>query len=201
MRTKNYLKNILYFIALLVTVLLFGCSNGNVRPLEELATPKEKSTSYIVKAGDVLMVQVWGEPKLSGEVIVRQDGYFSNPLVNDIPAEGLTLTEVGEELSERLKEYIPGASAKVALSQSAPTVYYLSGQFLKPGEYRTDKIITLLQGIATGGGFAPFADESNIILIRKHQGEERRYKFDYGKLVEGKQPNPDLKTGDIISIR
>jgi polysaccharide biosynthesis/export protein len=200
MRNNNF-KHSLYFILLSFSALLNGCSNGNIRPLEELASPKEKSSSYIVKPGDVLMVQVWGEPKLSGEVIVRQDGYFSNPLVNDIPAEGLTLTQVGEELSERLKEYIPGASANVALSQSAPTVYYLSGQFQKPGEYRTDKIITLLQAIATGGGFEPFADESNIILIRKHQGEERRYQFNYSKLVDGNQPNPDLKTGDVISIR
>jgi polysaccharide biosynthesis/export protein len=188
-------------ITIFTLLFMFACSGAELRPLDELAEQNEKTASYIVKPGDILMVQVWGEPKLSGEVVVRQDGYFSNPLVNDIPAEGLTLQEIGQDLSERLQEYIPGASANIALSQSAPTVYYLSGQFMKPGEYRTDKNITLLQGIATGGGFAPFADESNIILIRKHQGEERRYRFDYEKLVNGRQPNPDLKSGDVISIR
>ena len=89
----------------------------------------------------------------------------------------------------------------ISLTQSAPIVYYLSGQFLKPGEYRTDKQITLLQAIATGGGFAPFADESNIMLVRRAEDGERRYRFDYGSLVSGDEPNPTLKTGDVVSIR
>lgn len=196
------IKKLLLKISLSLTAIsLVACSGAEIRPLEELMSTKDKSTSYIIKSGDILTVQVWGEPKLSGEVTVRQDGFFSNPLVNDVPAEGLTLTEAGEELSNRLQEYVTGASVNIALLQSAPTVYYLSGQFLKAGEYRTDKNITLLQAIATGGGFAPFADESNIVLIRKHQGAERRYRFDYGRVVDGRQPNPELKAGDIISIR
>ena len=72
---------------------------------------------------------------------------------------------------------------------------------MKSGEYRTDKRVTLLQAIATGGGFAPFADESNIMLIRKSTNGEKRYQFDYSELVQGEQPNPILRSGDIISIR
>lgn len=192
------------FITSLILILLsafVACGGADIRPHEELNLSSKKTTNYVVKTGDILAVQVWGEPKLSGEVVVRQDGYFSNPLVNDVPAEGLTLQEISEELSNLLQEFVPGATANVALVQSAPTVYYLSGQFLKPGEYRTDKNISLLQAIATGGGFAPFADESSIMLIRRFQGTEKRFSFDYQKLVNGKQTNPDLITGDVISIR
>ncbi|HMO16616.1 MAG TPA: polysaccharide biosynthesis/export family protein [Oligoflexia bacterium] len=180
---------------------ILGCFGGNTSPLEELVQRKDANAAYIVKAGDILMVQVWGEPRISGEVIVRQDGRFSNPLVSDIPAEGKTLTQIASDLADRLQEFIPAASVNISLTQSAPIVYYLSGQFLKPGEYRTDKQITLLQAIATGGGFAPFADESNIILVRKGESGEKRYRFDYGRLVNGDQPNPDLRSGDVISIR
>ncbi len=198
----SIVKHTFLYTLLLSTLGFMACGGARLRPLDELHEQAEKKvTNYIVKPGDILMVQVWGEPKLSGEAVVRQDGFFSNPLVDDVPAEGFTLQEIGQELSNLLQEYVPGASANVALSQSAPTVYYLSGQFLKPGEYRTDKNITLLQAIATGGGFAPFADESSIMLIRKYQGEERRYRFDYERLVNGREPNPDLKSGDVIAIR
>jgi polysaccharide export outer membrane protein len=188
---------LLFALATLVT----SCSTGDISPLEELQVTQDKSAAYVVKSADILMVQVWGEPKISGEVVVRQDGRFSNPLVDDVEAEGLTLPTIAKNLSESLKEFIPSASVNISLIQSAPIVYYLSGQFLKPGEYRTDKQITMLQAIATGGGFAPFADESNIMLIRKSQGIEKRYQFDYGRLVEGSEPNPELRSGDVISIR
>ena len=186
---------------LILILTLLACSQTNISPLSDLKVTKDKSAPYEVSAGGILNVQVWGEPKISGEVVVREDGRFSNPLVNDVPAEGLTLTQIGEELAEKLKEYIPSANVNVSLLQSSPTVYYLSGSFAKSGEYRTDKRITVLQAIATGGGFAPFADESSIFLIRKGAKGEKRYEFDYGSLVDGSQPNPELRSGDIISIR
>lgn len=185
----------------LVSLFLTSCSNSNISPLSELKSAVDKNAPYVVRAGDVINVQVWGEPRISGEVSVREDGRFSNPLVNDIPAEDLTLDQVASEVTERIKEFIPSATVNVTLIQSAPIVYYLSGSFMKAGEYRTDKRVTLLQAIATGGGFAPFADESNIMLIRRSLSGEKRYEFDYGKVVQGSQPNPELKSGDIISIR
>ena len=185
----------------LVILFLASCSNSNISPLSELKSAVDKNAPYVVRAGDVINVQVWGEPRISGEVSVREDGRFSNPLVNDIPAEDLTLDQVASEVTERIKEFIPSATVNVTLIQSAPIVYYLSGSFMKAGEYRTDKRVTLLQAIATGGGFAPFADESNIMLIRRSLSGEKRYEFDYGKVVQGSQPNPELKSGDIISIR
>jgi polysaccharide export outer membrane protein len=184
-----------------VFLLLVSCSTGNLSPIAELKSNKSDNAPYRVSYGDVLNVQVWGEPKISGEVIVRQDGRFSNPLVNDVEAEGKTLTEIGDNLAEKLKDFIPSASVNVSLTQPSAIVYYLSGSFMKAGEYRTDKRVTLLQAIATGGGFAPFADESNIFLIRKGPNGEKRYQFDYSSVVDGSEPNPDLKSGDIISIR
>lgn len=188
-------------IAFVLSLLLIACGASNLSPLDDFASAKNKNAPYVVAAGDIINVQVWGEPKISGEVPVREDGRFSNPLVNDVQAEGLSLDQVAAELTGRLKEFIPSATVKVTLVQAAPTVYYLSGAFMKSGEYRTDKRVTILQAIATGGGFAPFADESSIILIRRSANGEKRYEFDYGELVQGKQPNPDLKSGDIISVR
>lgn len=189
--------NVLIFTFLIVFT---SCSDGNIRPLEELKIDETKPKSYLVKSGDVLMIQVWGEPRLSGEVVVRQDGRFSLPLVQDVPAEGLTLPKITENLTEKLKEFIPAATVDISLNQSSAIVYYLSGSFFKAGEYRTDKQVTLLQAIATGGGFAPFSDKSNIMLIRRVMGVERRYKLDYDDIVDGSQPNPQLQTGDVISV-
>lgn len=180
---------------------LSSCANENIRPISELSAASEVAGDYIAKPGDSLMVNVWGEPKLSGEVVVREDGKFTLPLIDDVQAEGKTLKQIAQEATNKLKEFVPGASMTISVAQSAPIRYFLSGQFLKPGEYRSDANITFLQAIATGGGFVPFADESSIILIRRGSQGEIRYSLDYNRVVEGKDPNPRLKNGDVIAIK
>ena len=191
---------LMFVIAL--TVVFTACGGSNLSPLDELsASTPDSGDVYRVQTGDILDIQVWGEPRLSGEVLVREDGKFTLPLVDEVIAEGKTAKEIRAEMTSKLKEFIPAASVSVAVSHTAPTRYFLSGQFLKPGEYRSDKKITFLQAVATGGGFAPFADDSSIILIRRSPQGEMRYELDYTRVVEGKEPNPVLRTGDIIAVK
>lgn len=190
-----------WFVSALCLLLALSCTNENIRPTDELKGSPEAAGEYVAKPGDVLMVNVWGEPRLSGEVYVREDGRFTLPLIDDVPAEGKTLKQIAQEATARLKDFVPTASLTVSVVQSAPIRYYLSGQFGKPGEYRSDAAISFLQAIATGGGFAPFADESSIVLIRRGAQGEMRYELDYNRVVEGKEPNPVLKNGDIIAVK
>lgn len=188
-----------------LAIVVAGCTPGNLRPIDELSPNGSAATEYRVSRGDSLSVQVWGEPRLSGDVVVRDDGSLTMPLINDVPAEGKTLKELSTEVTNKLTAFVPAASVSISVVNTAPVRYYLSGSFNKPGEYRSDKKITLLQAVATGGGFAPFADESSIMLIRKAaagtNGAELRYRLDYNRVISGKEPNPELKDGDILAIQ
>jgi polysaccharide export outer membrane protein len=177
----------------------FGSPDG--RPLSELSSSLSNEQSYKISAGDTLNIDVWGETRLSGEQFVRQDGHVSMPLAGEVKVEGLNTAEAAADITEKLAVFIPTASVNVSVARTAAIRFYLTGTFAKPGEYRSDSKITLLQAIATGGGFAPFANESNVILIRSEGGQERRYKLDYGKVIAGQEPNPELKNGDVISVR
>lgn len=197
---KSRILLVIFCLSGLTSCGLFGGSN--LSPLDELKPEAETSSEYTIQAGDVLDVQVWGETRLSGEVFVRDDGKLTMRLINDVTAEGRTAKDLGEEIKTRLSEFIPAASVTVSVIHTAPVRYYLSGKFMKPGEYRSDKRITFLQAVATGGGFIPFADESNIMLIRKGPEQiDLRYELDYNRVVEGKEPNPTLKNGDVIAIK
>lgn len=178
-----------------------GCGPANLRPLDELRRTDDKGAQYLIQAGDTLIVNVWGEPRLSGPVVVREDGRFTMALVEDVQADGKSVKQLTDEVQTKLTKFIPAASVSISVNQTAPTLYYLSGQFLKPGEFRSDRKITLLQAVATGGGFAPFADESELILIRKAATGDLRYRFDYNRVVDGREPNPELKNGDVISVK
>jgi polysaccharide export outer membrane protein len=183
-----------------VLLLIAGCFRPQGRPLAELQRGDAQDKAYFVRPGDILNVDVYGEPGLSGEKIVREDGQLSMKFAGDIKVEGMTLEQTGKSLEKELSKFMPGATVSVALSRSAPIKYYLSGKFQKAGEYRSDGRITFLQAIATGGNFQPFADESNITLIRRSGNEEIRYVLDYNNVVAGREPNPELRDGDIISV-
>lgn len=187
---------------LCVLLLLVGCSfGGSSRPLEELTADGDAAQTYRINAGDTLDIQVWGEPRLSGERLVREDGILTMPLINDVQASGLTAVELAAQIGSKLDAFVPTASVVVSVTKPAPVRYFLSGSFQHPGEYRSEGQITLLQAIAKGGGFGPFADESSIVLIRETTEGQMRYKFDYNRVLDGREPNPPLKPGDTLAVK
>lgn len=61
---------------------------------------------YRIGISDGLDISVWKVPDLSAKVIVRPDGKISYPLIGDIQAYGRTLTELDDELTEKLSKYV-----------------------------------------------------------------------------------------------
>jgi polysaccharide export outer membrane protein len=64
------------------------------------------SDEYVIGPGDQLSVFVYDSPQLGAEVPVRPDGRISTPLIQTIVAAGKTPTELGREMTEKLKEYV-----------------------------------------------------------------------------------------------
>ncbi len=183
-----------------IIIFLTSCGATNIRPNDELIEDSLAENEYYIKVGDLLRINVWGEPKLSGEVVVRSDGKITVALADDVQAQGKTLIQLKDDVESKLNEFIPGVSVSPSMVQSAPIRYFLAGQFLRPGEFRSEQGISLLQAVAKAGGFAPFANESAIILIRKNAAQELRYELNYNRVVNGKEPNPQLRDGDFISV-
>jgi len=198
--------NKLFFciIASLLTLSLSSCHlmSNKGSPLRDLAARSKELEHYRVRGGDTLDIQVWGEPSVSGIVNVRHDGRFTLALVGEIFAAGKGLDQLAHEVETSLSEFIQSASVIISVRERAPLAYYLSGSFQNPGEFRSDKNIKLLQAVATGGGFAPFANESKITIIRPHLdgSGDARYYLNYNKVVNGTQPNPILQDGDTITV-
>lgn len=188
-------------VAVSLLTLLIGCIGGvSSRPLDELESATGKAPDYRIRSGDTLNIQVWGEPEVSGEVFVRDDGKVSVKLIKEVHAQGLTIDEFTRQITEDLKRFIPAASVVVSVVQSAPVKYFLLGAFQRPGEHRSEGSVTFLQAIATGGGFAPFANPGRVTLIRKSPEGEKRYVLDYNDVIAGKEPNPQLQSGDVLAV-
>lgn len=129
------------------------------------ATRAERK-EYIIDEEDVLGISVWEWGDLTTDAIVRPDGKISFPLVGDVQAEGLTLTELDEELTVRLKEYIMSPEVSVVIRKFGGKKVIILGEVSNPGVYRATGKHTMMEVIALAGGFTDHAFSSSVILIR-----------------------------------
>jgi len=157
---------------------------------------------YQIAAEDVLDVSVWREPELTKQVVVRPDGGISLPLAGSVNAMGLTTSELEEAIRTKLAAYIPDAVVTVSIVQLRGLRVYVTGQVRRPGQFEVGRYIDVLQAITLAGGFTPFADVSNIQILRRQAGKEERFEFNYKQVERGKNldQNIQLTTDDVVVV-
>jgi polysaccharide export outer membrane protein len=94
---------------------------------------------YVIGAGDVLNINVWKEPSLSGTVKVRPDGFVTLPLVNEIQVVGMTTTQLRKVLEGKYKEFTVDPFVTVRLEAIASSEVFLVGQVSRPGRFTKRK--------------------------------------------------------------
>ena len=157
---------------------------------------------YRIAAEDVLDISVWREADLQRQVIVRPDGGISMPLVGDIKAAGRTVAELEADLEKELSTYIPDAVVTVSVVQLRGLRIYVTGQVRRPGQFEVGRYIDVLQAITLAGGFTPFAKTGDVQIIRREDGKETVYEFNYKQVERGKNlhQNIRLQTDDVVLV-
>ena len=160
----------------------------------------EDPSAYKIGVEDELQISVWHEAELSMPVQVRSDGMITLPLINDVPAAGLTTTELKASLTEKLGAYVNEPQVTVIVKAIKSRKVFLVGQVAKPGTYVLIGKKTALQVILEAGGPGPFAKTGSIVIVRTIDGQQTRLKFNYKKAASGKGEDIDLIPGDMIVV-
>jgi polysaccharide export outer membrane protein len=169
----------------------------------EAPTDQGTSADYRIGPEDVLEVLVWRNDALSKVVTVRPDGKISLPLIGEVEAAGLTTVELNDQITEKVKEYykeVPTVS--VIVQRATNSIVHILGEVQRPGDQTLRNGTTLLQAIASAGGFTPFASTNNILVIRGSNNNTATFKIRYKDIISGKKPDDNmiLKPGDIIMV-
>ncbi|HPL62294.1 MAG TPA: polysaccharide biosynthesis/export family protein [Syntrophales bacterium] len=187
-------------------VLLAACAAapgyGGTPAAESGSDVYDPSVSYVIGPEDVLFVHVWKEEDVSRTVTVRSDGKISLPIIDEVQAAGKTPVQLKEDLIRKFRGYIGNPSVAVIVNEANSFRVFVSGQVRNPGMYRLRSDTTLLQMIPAAGGFTDWADQKNIVLIRKEKDRDRRIEINFKKIVEGerKQSEIRLRPGDTIIV-
>ena len=181
------------------SLMLASCA-GNIPSVKTLEKHQQTerltgitNNSYLIGPGDILAINIWKEPELSKQVVVRLDGKISLPLVNDVKAAGLNCVELRERLIKSYKKYVEVPEVSVTVVESHSKKIYVLGKVNKPGEYILQKDMTVVQALSLAGGLGEWADRSDIRLIREINGTEKTFRVDYDAIVSGKDLSQNVK--------
>lgn len=166
------------------------------------AVPVVNPDEYMVGEADLLLVSVWKEPELSRTVVVRPDGKISLPLVNELKVSGMTVSQIQDLLTGRLRAYIVDPQVNVTVSDVRSKNAFITGEVARPGAYPLLMPTTVLQLIAKAGGLSPFANRSGIFILREVNAKPVRLPFPYKEVIKGKREdlNIELRPGDTVVV-
>jgi polysaccharide export outer membrane protein len=157
---------------------------------------------YVIGPEDVLSVVYWREKDMTTDVNVRPDGKISLPLLNDIPAAGLSPDQLRDRLTEASKQFFEDPSITVVVKQMNSRKVFITGEVAKPGPYALFGPTTVLQLLSMAGGLRDYANAKKMLVLRTENGRAVTYPFNYKDVVAGKnlQQNIELKPGDTIVV-
>ncbi|MCA9471157.1 MAG: polysaccharide biosynthesis/export family protein [Nitrospira sp.] len=195
--------------SLAVLVLLMSCLacvELSMAQTEESASDptstSKKESNYQIGPQDVLQISVWKDEILSREVVVRPDGFITFPLIGEVLAEDRPVEALAKEMDERLIKFVSDPRITVAVSQVNSFKIYVIGKVNKPGEFQLGQYTDVMQALSLAGGLTPFAREGSIKVLRRVEGIQTTFPFDYSDVLKGQnlEQNIVLKRGDIVMV-
>src|SRR5260370_38512367 len=148
----------------------------------QTVTPTSAAASYVLGPNDRVRLKVYGEPDIAGEYEVDNNGNVSIPLAGHIRAAGLTTRQLERSIASALSKGIvrdPRVNVEIALYRP----YYILGEVKKGGEYPYRLGLTVMDAVASAGGFTYCAHENKVFLRRSGAGVEEVYALDAPILI------------------
>jgi polysaccharide export outer membrane protein len=162
-------------------------------------------TEYRIGPGDDLQVFVWNHPELTVTVPVRPDGLISTPLVENLPAEGKTPSQLSRDLEKALAEYVRSPTVNVIVTSFVGAFsdqVRVVGQAQKPQSLPYRANMTLLDVMIAVGGLAEYASGNRAAVVRQENGKQLRIPVRLTDLLNDGDINANMtmRPGDVLII-
>jgi polysaccharide export outer membrane protein len=133
-------------------------SPAALRGQDAIESPESK-----LVPGDVIRLNIWREPDLTGEFLVQEDGTAVLPKVGPVHVTGYTPSVLKTHLIEEYSRTLRNPSITVIVLRRI----LISGEVVREGVYPVDPTMSLVEALALAGGPTPTAKSDRVILIRR----------------------------------
>jgi polysaccharide export outer membrane protein len=170
-------------------VLLSSCA-ANYKPVPKVFH-EATIQPYRLDSGDRLRVTVFEQASLTNTYTVDQAGYIAFPLIGQVVARGQTLPQLEGAIAQKLRQgYLRDPDVSIEIDRYRSI--FVMGEVGQPGQYSYVAGMTVLNAVAVAGGFSSRANQRDVDVTRKINGE----------VLSGRVPITDpIMAGDTIYIR
>jgi polysaccharide biosynthesis/export protein len=184
-----------------VAIVSTGCgSTGPFVWANQLGADEVGSADYLISAGDVVSIRVFGQEAMSTHAKVRSDGKISMPFLGDVLVVGKPPAAVAREMEAGLKSFINAPNVTVSVDESQATTVSVIGEVAHPGTIAIERNAGLLQALANAGGLTETASRDDIYVLRATP-VPRRIRFTYELLTKNPPTSTfRLRPGDVVVV-
>src|SRR5690349_17652993 len=172
-------------------------------------------SSYLVGAGDVLDIRVFGRPQLTREAVrVDTRGMIRMPLIEDeIQASCRTEASLAQYISAQYLKYVRRPQVDVFIREYNSQPVAVVGAVNKPGRFQLQRQVRLLELLTFSGGPTERAGrtvqiahaENSLNCAKNGPSEEENATglnaYELSDVLSGRsEANPFVQPGDVVSV-
>ncbi len=177
-----------------------GSSRGDdQRQLDELKVPLVQ-----LGPGDVVAIQVYGQPDMSGTLYVSDDGTVPVALVGPVAVGGLSPADAASRIEAALRDAKILNEPHVTLTVTTSRSQRVSvlGEVAKPGRYPVESNATVLDVLAEAGGVTEAGGDTVYVLRPGADGQVARMPVNLKNFSDGATTTqaPLLRGGDSVFV-
>lgn len=150
---------------------------------------------------DQINVNVVGAPELTRQGRIDGSGAFDFPLIGPVQAAGLTPTELGSLIANRLRgRFVRDPQVSVNVQEVVSQVVTIDGAVVIPGRYPVPGPMTLQQAIASARGVSDDARITEVVVFRTIEGRQMAALFSLKDIREGRYADPAIYANDVVIV-
>lgn len=115
-----------------------------------------------LQPSDVVRIEVWRRPELSGDFTVGMDGALRHPVFHDVVVAGIAMPEV----EARIRSILLRFDATPVFIVEPLFRVSVEGEVRQPNLYALTRETTFSQAIALAGGITPLGRPDRVSVIR-----------------------------------
>jgi polysaccharide export outer membrane protein len=164
------------------------------------AAAQVEDSTYILRPNDVIRLDVYQEPDLSGAVRILKTGHASFPLIGSLEISGLSVSAASAKIRGLYaQDYLVDPKLTLTVQEYATDFISVIGAVRNAGQIPmpVSGHLDLAAAMATAGGLAENADANSILLVRASGASST---FSMSSIVNGANGRVKLEAGDRIIV-
>jgi len=154
------------------------------------AASAQQGSDYVLGPGDHIAIAVFGEPDLSMDFTLSDNGVINYPFLGEVRVSGLTMPALEKSIADGLRgDYLVNPDVTVSIRQYRN--FFLNGEVNRPGGYPYQPGLTLEKALALAGGLSPRAARRKIVVKRAGEFTEE---------AVGIGMSDPVHAGDVITV-